>query len=385
MKNKNYYDFYLLAIIIMLMIISIISIYSAQKILPYNSNFAMQQAIWYVIGFIITSIIYYFDFEQIKKISPYLYIFGILLLIILFIAPSSIAPNIKGTKAWFVLPKIGSLQPAEFMKVFLIIFLAKISVDHNNKTINKTTKTDLILVLKILGITSIPLLFILLQPDAGTAMVIITIMFGIIVASGVNWKILISFFSIVLLGIGTLIIIYIYTPNTLLLFLSQYQLDRIHSWLDPFQFRQGIGYQLTQSILAIGSGTTYGKGFFKSQVDVPESHSDFIFSVIAEEYGFLGASLVISLYFLLIYRIVVIVLVNKGEYESIIASGVIAMLTFHIFENVGMVTGLVPITGIPLPLLSYGGSSILGTLLALTLILNISAKTKHYLFGENSK
>lgn len=367
------------------MIISIISIYSAQKILPYNSNFAMQQAIWYVIGFIITSIIYYFDFEQIKKISPYLYIFGILLLIILFIAPSSIAPNIKGTKAWFVLPKIGSLQPAEFMKVFLIIFLAKISVDHNNKTINKTTKTDLILVLKILGITSIPLLFILLQPDAGTAMVIITIMFGIIVASGVNWKILISFFSIVLLGIGTLIIIYIYTPNTLLLFLSQYQLDRIHSWLDPFQFRQGIGYQLTQSILAIGSGTTYGKGFFKSQVDVPESHSDFIFSVIAEEYGFLGASLVISLYFLLIYRIVVIVLVNKGEYESIIASGVIAMLTFHIFENVGMVTGLVPITGIPLPLLSYGGSSILGTLLALTLILNISAKTKHYLFGENSK
>ncbi|HGE2852174.1 TPA: FtsW/RodA/SpoVE family cell cycle protein, partial [Salmonella enterica subsp. enterica serovar Dublin] len=105
----------------------------------------MQQAIWYVIGFIITSIIYYFDFEQIKKISPYLYIFGILLLIILFIAPSSIAPNIKGTKAWFVLPKIGSLQPAEFMKVFLIIFLAKISVDHNNKTINKTTKTDLIL------------------------------------------------------------------------------------------------------------------------------------------------------------------------------------------------------------------------------------------------
>ncbi|MEK4444344.1 MULTISPECIES: FtsW/RodA/SpoVE family cell cycle protein [unclassified Niallia] len=385
MKSKNYYDFYLLAIIIMLMIISIISIYSAQKILPYNSNFAMQQAIWYVIGFIITSIIYYFDFEQIKKISPYLYIFGILLLIILFIAPSSIAPNIKGTKAWFVLPKIGSLQPAEFMKVFLIIFLAKISVDHNNKTINKTTKTDLILVLKILGITSIPLLFILLQPDAGTAMVIITIMFGIIVASGVNWKILISFFSIVLLGIGTLIIIYIYTPNTLLLFLSQYQLDRIHSWLDPFQFRQGIGYQLTQSILAIGSGTTYGKGFFKSQVDVPESHSDFIFSVIAEEYGFLGASLVISLYFLLIYRIVVIVLVNKGEYESIIASGVIAMLTFHIFENVGMVTGLVPITGIPLPLLSYGGSSILGTLLALTLILNISAKTKHYLFGENSK
>lgn len=385
MKSKNYYDFYLLAIIIMLMIISIISIYSAQKILPYNSNFAMQQAIWYVIGFIITSIIYYFDFEQIKKISPYLYIFGILLLIILFIAPSSIAPNIKGTKAWFVLPKIGSLQPAEFMKVFLIIFLAKISVDHNNKTINKTTKTDLILVLKILGITSIPLLFILLQPDAGTAMVIITIMFGIIVASGVNWKILISFFSIVLLGIGTLIIIYIYTPNTLLLFLSQYQLDRIHSWLYPFQFRQGIGYQLTQSILAIGSGTTYGKGFFKSQVDVPESHSDFIFSVIAEEYGFLGASLVISLYFLLIYRIVVIVLVNKGEYESIIASGVIAMLTFHIFENVGMVTGLVPITGIPLPLLSYGGSSILGTLLALTLILNISAKTKHYLFGENSK
>lgn len=271
------------------------------------------------------------------------------------------------------------------MKVFLILFLARITINHNDKTEYKTIKTDLILIGKLIVVTSIPLVLILAQPDAGTAMVILTIMFGIIVISGISWKVLVPFFSIVILSIVTLVIIYIYYPETLLLFLNQYQLDRINSWLYPFQFRQSIGYQLTQSILAIGSGTTNGKGFYNGQVDIPEAHSDFIFSIIGEEYGFLGASFVVSLYFLLIYRIVVIALVNKGQYETMVASGIIAMLTFHIFENIGMVSGLVPITGIPLPLLSYGGSSILGTLFALTLILNISAKTKYYLFGENSK
>lgn len=282
-----------------------------------------------------------------------------------------------------MIDKIGSLQPAEFMKVFLIVFLAKVTVDHNKNTIHRTIATDIKLIGKILGVTAIPILFILKQPDAGTAMVIATIMFGIIFVSGVNWKLLVIFFSSVISIIGACVYIYIYQPDTLLLFLDQYQIERIDSWLNPFEYRGGIGYQLTQSILAIGSGTTSGKGYSNGEVIIPEAHSDFIFSVIGEEYGFFGASVVLVLYFLLIYRIIRISINNKGEYESIISAGIISMLTFHIFENIGMVTGLVPITGIPLPLLSYGGSSIFGTILSLTLVLNISAKTKYYMFEGN--
>ncbi len=382
-QNKSQFDYYLLLIILLLMIISTINIQSAQKFLPYTANFAGQQVFWYIVGLVMSAVIYYFDFEQIKRMSFYAYLLGVLMLVALFFAPSSIAPVIKGTKAWFVIDKIGSLQPAEFMKVFLIVFLAKVTVDHNKNTIHRTIATDIKLIGKILGVTAIPILFILKQPDAGTAMVIATIMFGIIFVSGVNWKLLVLFFSSVISIIGACVYIYIYQPDTLLLFLDQYQIERIDSWLNPFEYRGGIGYQLTQSILAIGSGTTSGKGYSNGEVIIPEAHSDFIFSVIGEEYGFFGASVVLVLYFLLIYRIIRISINNKGEYESIISAGIISMLTFHIFENIGMVTGLVPITGIPLPLLSYGGSSIFGTILSLTLVLNISAKTKYYMFEGN--
>lgn len=382
-QNKAQFDYFLLLIILLLMIISTITIQSSQKFLPYTANFTVQQVIRFIVGLVMSSVIYYFDFEQIKRMSFYAYLFGVMMLVALFFAPPSIAPVIKGAKAWFALGIAGSLQPSEFMKVFLILFLAKITVDHNYKTINRTLSTDFLLIGKIVGITAIPLLFILKQPDAGTAMVIAAIMFGIIIVSGVNWKLLVVFFSSVISVIGAFVYIYIYYPDFLLLFLDQYQIERIDSWLDPFEYRGGIGYQLSQSILAIGSGTTSGKGYSNAEVIIPEAHSDFIFSVIGEEYGFLGSSVVVTLYFLLIYRIIRISLKNKGEYESLISAGVISMLTFHIFENIGMVSGLVPITGIPLPLLSYGGSSIFGTVLALTLILNISAKTKYYMFDGN--
>lgn len=381
-REQKYFDYALLFIILVLMIISTIAIHSAQKYTPYQSNFAMQQAFWYLTGFLVSAVIYLFDFEQIKKLSFFFYCFGVFLLLVLFLAPESIAPEIKGVKSWFSIEKVGSLQPSEVMKPFLIIFLSKVTVDHNKKYIKRKISNDFLLIGKLILVTAVPLLFILKQPDAGTGMVIVTIMFGVIFLSGVNWKLLVGFFSTVLAAIGTLIYIYIKNPNLLLKVLDQYQLDRIHSWLSPFEYSEDIGYQLSQSILAIGSGTASGKGFLKAEINIPEAHSDFIFSIIGEEYGFMGASTVVCLYFLLLYRIVTIALQNKGEYESLIAAGVLSMMTFHIFENIGMVTGLVPITGIPLPLLSYGGSSVLGTILSLTLVLNISAKTKRYMFEE---
>ncbi|WP_409302731.1 FtsW/RodA/SpoVE family cell cycle protein [Peribacillus sp. SCS-155] len=371
-------------IIIIFMLISCLSIYSSQKYLPYDEPFALKQLVWYGLGFTMSAFIYFLDLEQIRKISLIPYLFGVLILFVLIISPESIAPEIKGIRAWFVIPGINfSLQPAEFMKIFLIIYLANLIVWHNDKHPNRTISSDLVLIGKAGFVTFLPILLILQQPDAGTAMVICAIMLGMLFLSGVHWKLISCLAVLGILLLCSLIVIYLKFPELLLLVLDQYQLDRIHSWLDPFGYRNGIGYQLTQSILAIGSGVTGGKGFNNGDVIVPESHSDFIFTVIGEEYGFIGSSLVIILYFFLIYRIIIIALRHKGDYEILIAAGVTSMLTFHIVENIGMVIGLVPITGIPLPLLSYGGSSILATLLALNLILNISAKTKRYMFSEN--
>ncbi|WP_059173640.1 FtsW/RodA/SpoVE family cell cycle protein [Bacillus sp. FJAT-27445] len=382
-SQRNYFDFTLLLLIFLFMIVSCIALYSAQKYSPYNVNFVMLQARWYVIGLVASAFVYFFDFDQIKKISPYAYIFGVLLLIALFFSPESIAPPTKGTKAWFEIPKLGSLQPSEFMKLFLIIFLARVISNHNEEHLDRTIKTDFILLGKIVGVAALPLAFILVQPDAGTAMAVAAIVIGMTFISGINWRIIAVLGGAAAILMASLVYVYLEAPDLLLLVLDQYQLNRIHSWLDPFEDMQNTSYQLAYSILAIGSGMMYGKGFNASQVNVPEAHSDFIFTVIGEEFGFFGASLVISLYFILIYRIIVIALRNKGPYESLVATGVISVLTFHIFENIGMVIGLVPMTGIPLPLISYGGSSLLGTLLSLALVLNISAKTKKYMFSED--
>lgn len=382
MKNNKSFDFPLLSIIILFMIISCLFIYSAQKELPYSDNFALKQAIWYLVGFSVWSTVYFLDFEQIQKIALPVYVIGIILLFFLILAPSAIAPTIKGAKAWFVIPGFGSFQPAEFMKIFLILLLAEKIKVHNEKHVNRTFNTDLILLIKVIFITLIPLGLILMQPDAGTAMVVMTIMIGMLFGAGINGLLFLFFILLILITVSILTYIYIKSPEILLLFLDRYQLERINSWLDPFQYKSGIGYQLYQSLLAVGSGTLNGKGYYEGTVYVPEAHSDFIFTIISEEYGFWGATFVLTLYFLIIYRIVFIALENKGQFESLIAIGVISMLTFHIFENVGMVIGLVPITGIPLPLLSYGGSSVLATLLGLTLILNISAKTRKYMFSN---
>ncbi|WP_409271056.1 FtsW/RodA/SpoVE family cell cycle protein [Neobacillus sp. SCS-31] len=382
-SQRNYFDFTLLLLIFLFMIVSCIAIYSAQKYSPYNVNFVLLQARWYVIGLGASAFVYFFDFDQIKRISPYAYIFGVLVLIILFLSPETIAPVRKGAKAWFEIPMIGSIQPSEFMKLFLIIFLARVISNHNEKYMDRTLQTDFMLLGKISVVSALPLAFILLQPDAGTAMAVTAIVIGMTFISGINWRIIATLGGVATLGLASLVYIYLKAPDLLLLVLDQYQLNRIHSWIDPFADMQNNSYQLAYSIMAIGSGMMYGKGFNASQVNVPEAHSDFIFTVIGEEFGFFGASLVISLYFILIYRIIVIALRNKGPYESLIATGVISVLTFHIFENIGMVIGLVPITGIPLPLISYGGSSLLGTLLSLSLVLNISAKTKKYMFSED--
>lgn len=377
-RNTSKIDFTLVLILMLLSLASLVAIYSA------NSSFVIKQVVFYVIGTAIIAGIMQLDSDQLKKLSWYLYGFGLVLLLLLIVAPSSIAREINGAKSWFTLPGF-SLQPSEFVKVFLILTLSKIIVDHQEKHISKTTQSDFLLLLKIGGITFVPLLLVMQQPDLGTSLVLIAIMVGMIFISGISWKIITPIFGGgITLATGVLYMV-IWHPEWLKKYLGvqEYQFGRIYSWLDPYNYQSSTGYHLTQSLLAIGSGQTTGKGIGTSEVILPENHTDFIFSVVGEEFGFIGASVIISLFFLLIYHITKVALETKNSFYTCICVGVISMITFHVFQNIGMTVGVLPITGIPLPFISYGGSSLLGNMLAIGLIFSIRFHYKKYMFSSD--
>lgn len=381
-KQINNFDSLLFTFVILIMISSVVGLYSAQKYVTIDDVFYKKQIVWFTISLVVMFAIFYLDLDIIMNLTPLVYITGILLLIFVLVAPDSIAPEIKGANSWIIVPGFGSLQPSEFMKICLLMMLSYTAVKHSSKNKLGNIKDDLILLLKLALVALLPISLTLLQNDFGTALVMTVITVGVTSVSGINWRIIVSFLSLGITIILGLILIYLINPEILLLILDEYQLNRIYSWLDPFGHAQGIGYQLMQSILSIGSGMTDGKGFGGSNVYVPEAHTDFIFSIFAEEFGFIGGSLLISLYFLVIYRMVVIAL-KSSLFESYICTGVIAWLTFHVFQNIGMVMGLIPITGIPLPLMSYGGSSVLATMIGISLVLNISLKQKNYMFKSS--
>lgn len=383
-NSTSRFDFNLVFILFLLFIASCIAIYSAQSTGQYGENFLLKQIVWYGAGALIIAVMIVFDSDQLKKLSWYLYGLGLLLLGFLLVAPSSIAPVINGAKSWFRAPGIGSLQPSEFVKVFLILALAKLISAHHEKNQFKTIKSDGWLLLKIGIVTAAPLLLVMKQPDLGTALVLIAIMLGMIFISGITWKILMPIFAFGASLVSIIFYFVLVKPEILEKYLGvkQYQFGRIYSWLDPYNYSSTSGYQLTRSLLAIGSGQTSGKGFGTREVYLPESHTDFIFSVVGEEYGFVGASLLVSLFFLLIYHITRVGMETKNPFYTYICVGVISMITFHVFQNIGMTIGILPITGIPLPFISYGGSSLMGNMLALSLIFSIRYHYKKYMFSE---
>lgn len=382
-KVGERFDWNLCLILFLFFLVSIVTIASAQSTDPLGVNYALKQGIFYIIGAIIIAVAMYFDPEQYRKLSWFLYLVGILLLAFLLVAPSSLLADPK-IKSWYYIPGLGSLQPSEFMKTFLIILLSRIIVEHHEKHQFKTIKTDFWLLGKIGILTGIPLGLVMLQPDLGTSLTFIAIFSGMVLVSGINWKILVPVFgSISTVGV-TAILMVIYYPSFLeeKFGLVKYQFDRIYTWLDPYNNPQGEGYNLIQAMTAIGSGEITGKGFNDKEVFVPEQHTDFIFSVIGEEYGFIGASFVISLFFLLIYHLIKVALETKDPFSSYVCAGIICMITFHVFENIGMQLQLLPITGIPLPFISSGGSSLMGSMLAMGVIFSIRFHHKTYMFSS---
>ncbi|PKM88684.1 MAG: rod shape-determining protein RodA [Firmicutes bacterium HGW-Firmicutes-12] len=357
-------DYALLINVALILVMSFFVLHSAtyNASLKHNTDYLQRQFLSTVIGISAFLFVLLIDYEKLSKYALHIYALNItLLLAVLFLGEET-----KGAQAW--LP-IGSFkfQPAELVKILLIIGLAKFLVPRVGRL---NSIKDLLPVFIYVGV---PLLLILKQPDLGTGLVYIAIMFGMLLAAGASPLLLGG-----LLGGGIgLISLAIYAHYTwgIWLPLKDYQLMRLIIFLDPMIDPKGWGWNVIQSQIAVGSGGLFGKGWglgSQTKYDfLPEQWTDFIFSVLAEEFGFIGSALLLLLFFFLIYRGIRIAFKAKDTFGSLIAVGVVSMFAFHILQNVGMTIGIMPITGIPLPFVSYGGSSLLANLIALGLIMNV--------------
>lgn len=351
-------------IAIILCIIGLVALFSATQETEYDEF--NKQCIWLVVSLIIGIIVMIVDYETIVKMSPVFYgIFILLLIAVLFTTP------VNGATSWF---DIGffSFQPGEFAKIFVILFLTyaitKIQA-RDKRNINKPTK-----LLILLAILALPVLLIIKQPDYGTAAAFIVAMTFILITAGIDKKYIII----------TSILVIVSVPIIYNFILPEHAKQRIDIFLNPESDPRGSGYNIIQSKLAIGAGGLTGMGLLKgNQTQLgflyPKT-TDFIFAVIGEEMGFIVAGIVIILYVLLITKCLYVAKTAKDETGSLIASGITGIFIFHMIENIGMVMGLLPITGVPLPFISYGGSSLITNFICIALLLNISSKRQKTIF-----
>ncbi|MCC7667324.1 rod shape-determining protein RodA [Liquorilactobacillus satsumensis] len=341
------------------------------------------QLVWYLIGTVAVVIIMQFDAEQLWKLAPIAYGIGITMLVLVLFMYSRSYYADTGAKSWFSFAGI-TFQPSEVMKPAYIMMLARVVAQHNNEYPVHTVNSDWHLLGKMFA-WSVPIPILLkLQNDFGTMLVFFAILGGVILVSGITWKIIIPVASIVGVVGSLLIALVVFWRGILLnIGFKTYQFQRIEAWLDPSANTSDSSYQLWQSMKAIGSGKLFGKGFDVSNVYVPVRESDMVFSVIGENFGFIGGCVLIFLYLLLIFQMIQVTFDTKNEFYAYLSTGVIMMILFHVFENVGMSIGLLPLTGIPLPFISQGGSSLIGNMVGVGLVMSMRYHNKSYMFSSS--
>ncbi|MFL0195775.1 rod shape-determining protein RodA [Clostridium sp. WILCCON 0269] len=355
------FDFPILITILVICAFGSLNIYSASH-LSYGNQYLKSQLVWVALGFILIYFILLVDYALIKSYASIVYWFGVFLLIINCIPMFQYTVN--GASSWI---KIGrfTMQPSEFAKVGIILMLAK-QLDDMEGNINNLKNF-----LKLTLYAAIPMLLIIIQPDMGMTMVCFFTVLGICFVAGLDLKVILGG----ILGLTLVIAIAWNSP-----IMPYYQKMRIISLFNADKYQLSFALQLTQSKIGIGSGGILGKGFLKgTQISggyVPESHTDFIFSVVGEEWGLIGAISLILFYGIVIYRSINIAKESKDIFGSVVCVGIVSSMLFSIFQNIGMTIGLLPITGITLPFMSYGGSSILSAFISISLILNIGMRRK---------
>ncbi|MEA2340385.1 MAG: rod shape determining protein RodA [Solirubrobacteraceae bacterium] len=327
------------------------------------SFFVNRQAVYFVIGTLIAIGLSRIDYSRLRELKYGIYGF----LIASIIAVSVLGSVARGSRRAIQLPFF-SFQASELGKVLLIVALAAFLVDRVRRLHDRDTTARTLLV------ALVPAALVMLQPDLGSSLVFIAIVLAVLFTAGTPMR---HFAALAALGAVAITLALVALPATGVSVLHGYQKDRLTAFLNPTNTSNKEGYQQNQSRIAIGSGEKTGRGDRATQTKydfLPEHHTDFVFAVVGERWGFAGAALVLSLYALLIWRGLRILTIAKNLFGALIAAGVVAMLLFQVFVNVGMTVGIMPITGIPLPLMSYGGSSVITTFLAVGLLQSIYAQ-----------
>ncbi|MBL7212012.1 MAG: rod shape-determining protein RodA [Desulfobacteraceae bacterium] len=353
------FDWVLLLLLLIVAAISILNLYSATYATHNEFGFQVfvKQIYWFLIGFILFFLMTTFNYYALERLAYPIYFFSIGLLVLVLI----VGKTASGSQRWLNLGPV-SFQASELAKIAILLVLAKFFSEkgwHQEYRLRDLWQPFLLI--------SIPTALILKEPDLGTALLLVVVSFSIILLVKVKWK------SLAILVVSTLSVApFIWSG------LKEYQRLRVLTFLRPEMDPLGAGYHINQSKIAIGSGLFWGKGFLKGTQTrlhfLPEQHTDFAFSVLAEEWGFMGSVILLLLYLFLVLWGLKIAMNSKDKFGSLLAVGIVAIIFWQVVINVGMVTGLLPVVGNPLVLFSYGGSSLISTMAATGLLMNISMR-----------
>jgi rod shape determining protein RodA len=354
----HYFDWVLLAFILCVCAMGILNIYSTGfSAAEGQTPFYLKQMQWVVLGLVFMMFIFFVDYRVIVEYAYIIYGVAVALLVLVFIIGSSS----HGAQRW-IGGSFFAIQPSELMKVVIIITLARYFDDHKSNEAYKLKELSIPFL-----IVAVPFVLILKQPDLGTALILIVVFVSIVFFMGVDKK------SLIFASASGLVLI-----PTAWHFLKDYQRERLITFLNPERDPLGSGYHIIQSKIAIGSGEIFGKGFLSgSQTQLkflPEQQTDFVFSVFAEEWGFIGSVVLLAVFTLIIFWGLKIALQARDLLGTIIALGVTALISWEVFINIGMVLGILPVVGIPLPFFSYGGSAMLSLMAAMGFLINVSAR-----------
>lgn len=386
-KEPKKIDFILIGIVALLIISSLIAIYSSLKLIPaYQSGIVKTQLEWLVLCIVAVIVIMYFGNDSLYDFVQLVYWILLILLIILFLDrilfkftgshfPGGLIRETNGAISWFTIPGLGNFQPSEFMKIVLVIKTALIIDNHNQNKIENSFEEDLILFKKVLTPSFVPLLLILLQPDTGIFLIIVVSIIFMVLCSGIRKEWFMVGFGVVAGLILLFLYLYFY-QRSFLNSLLDYKLSRFDGWFYPEETYLAQGHQLYTALLALGSAGFSGVGLQPHTIAISEANTDLIFVVFGQTFGWVGSIFLLGLCFALDYRIYHILSKTKNMNEKYMLIGFLGMIVFQQIQNIGMVIGLLPITGITLPFVSYGGSSLLSYFIALGFILNTSTKAK---------
>ena len=368
LKNISKYkiDNGILISLIIFAIISIFTIWSSQSLLGDSfNNLYIRQIMWYGVGFILAYFIMFIGNNLIIKNAKILYIIGVIsLILVLFFGK-----EINYAKCWFVIPGIGNVQPSEFMKIILIVMLANMTNKFHEKYDKPTVGEEFIFLIKVLIMVLIPSILTFMQPDTGVVLIYLLITMIMLFISGIRYRWFILLGTILLLTVGTILVVYfINTDLFIKIFGTDFflRVDRLLDW------SSGSGYQLEKGMTAIGSSGIFGYGFNHTPIYFPEPQTDFIFAVFASNFGLIGSIILIGLIIYFDVKLILIAINSDKFINKYLIAGIIGMLIYQQFQNIGMTLGLMPITGITLPFISYGGSSLLSYMIMVGIIFNIS-------------